>query len=386
MRGSEPPRVLHVLHALNRGGAERWLVHVLRNTPQGSWSTDFLVHTAEPAAYDAEVRALGGRIVVGPKLGEPLRYPPRLRHLLHRHGPYRVVHSHLHLFSGVVLRAANQAGVPLRIVQSHTAQTESGLSRRLYRMIMRTWIGRHATHFAAVSEPAAAALFGSDRHAPPVQIVDCALDFSPYARLPGRERLKELLGLPLDRMVIGHVGRFDPVKNHRFVVSVFAEILRLGVNAQLLLVGTGPLKTSVRRQAEELGVSGRCVFAGGHDEVAPYFGAMDLMLFPSLQEGLGLAALEAQAADVPVLASTGVPSAAAVVPGRLHRHGLEEGPAAWARAARLILASSTPPDRAASATALMESRFGVAHSVRQLSRLYGESWPAGMRTVEARAS
>jgi glycosyltransferase involved in cell wall biosynthesis len=375
MRRRNPPRVLHVLHALNRGGVEKWLLDVLRNTPAGSWSTEFLVHTREPAAYDAQILALGASLRVGPDVRRPLSYGRRLRELLRAHGPYDVVHSHLHLFSGMVMRAAHQAGVPVRIAHSHTSQTESSPARLVYAALMGRWIRQHATHCVSTSAQAAAALFGADWRKQRVRIVEYGLDFSAYAGLPDRGLLKQRLGLPAARVVIGHVGRFAAVKNHSFVVATFAEILRQGQDAHLLLVGTGSLENAVRRQLAGLGIADRCLLAGGHDDVTPYFGAMDLLLFPSLYEGLGLVALEAQAAAVPVLASTAVPGEAEVVNGLLHRYGLEEGPAAWARAARQILESAGPADRAASASALMKSRFGVAHSVGQLAVLYGAGGP-----------
>lgn len=376
MRTHDVPRVLHVLHALNRGGVEKWLLDVLRSTPPGSWSTEFLVHTTEPAAYDAQARALGAVLRVGPDTRQPLRYVSRLRQLLLEHGPYDVVHSHLHLFSGFVLRAAHRAGVPVRIAQSNTTEPVSGAGRTMYAALMRHWIRRHATHRMGISAQSAAALFGADwRTQPHTGILHCTLDFSAYARLAPRAALRQELGLPGDRIIIGHVGRLDPVKNHRFLVEAFAELVRLGVDAHLLLVGTGPLESAVRRHVDALGLTPRCTFAGGTDHVAPFFGAMDLMLFPSVYEGLALAPLEAQAADVPVLASHAVPPEAEVVRERLHRLPLEAGPGAWARVARQILATARLPDRAAAAGALQASRFGVAQSIEHMARLYGATLP-----------
>ncbi len=112
-------RVLHVFGALNRAGAETWLMNVLRHIDRERFQLDFVVHTTAPGAYDPEVRALGGRIF--PCLGtrNPLRYGRNLKNILQTAGPFDVVHSHVHNYSGFVLRTARQAGVPIRIAHSH---------------------------------------------------------------------------------------------------------------------------------------------------------------------------------------------------------------------------------------------------------------------------
>lgn len=371
MRTHEPPRVLHVLRALDRGGVEKWLLDVLRNTPADAWRTEFLVHTTDPGAYDATAVALGAALHQGPDTNRPLRYVTRLQRLLHDLGPFDVVHSHTHFYSGLVLCAADRAGVAVRIAQSHTNMPgPGGTVRCVYNGLMRRMIDRHATQRVAVSEQAATALFGATHHGPHVELLPCGLDFSRYADLAPRAALKQRLGIGDRTIVIGHVGRFDPVKNHEFLMDTFVALLGSGLDAHLLLVGTGALQPAIERRAAELGVSEQCTFTGGHDDVSELIGAMDLMVFPSLYEGFGLAPLEAQAAGVPVLASTAIPAEAEVVRGLLHRRELADGPDAWAAAAQTILETNLTPDRAQCARSLQDSRFGATQSVEHLARLY----------------
>src|SRR6188474_985657 len=112
-------RVLHVLGGMDRGGVETWLMHVLREWDRGRGQMDFLVHTTRQCAYDEEVRALGARIIPCLTPRRPWSYSKRLRRILRDFGPYDVVHSHVHHFSGMVLRAARTSGVPVRIAHSH---------------------------------------------------------------------------------------------------------------------------------------------------------------------------------------------------------------------------------------------------------------------------
>ena len=156
-------RILHVLGALNRGGAETWLVQVLRHIDRSKYQFDFLVHSAEPGAYDEEVRALGARIIPCPKPSNPLQYGINFCRILRRYGPYDCVHSHVHYYSGFVLMLAATQDVPMRIAQSHNdlRAVESGCSfpRKAYRTGTKALIRSFATVGLAVSELAAQDLF-----------------------------------------------------------------------------------------------------------------------------------------------------------------------------------------------------------------------------------
>ena len=142
---TDPPlRVLHVLGALNPGGVESWMLQVLRNFDRERFQLDFLVHSEKPAAYDDDVRALGARILPCPGPRRPWSYGPRFKRILREFGPYDVVHSHVHDFSGYILRLARQAGIPVRIAHSHCdlshIEQQSGLLRRRYLGLMKGWV------------------------------------------------------------------------------------------------------------------------------------------------------------------------------------------------------------------------------------------------------
>ena len=95
-----PIRILHVVGGMNRGGVETWLMHVLRNIDRDRFRMDFLVHTTMPCVYDEEVRAFGSKIIpcLSPFL--PWRYATNFTRILREYGPYDVVHSHVHPFTG----------------------------------------------------------------------------------------------------------------------------------------------------------------------------------------------------------------------------------------------------------------------------------------------
>jgi N-acetyl-alpha-D-glucosaminyl L-malate synthase BshA len=101
---------------------------------------------------------------------------------------------------------------------------------------------------------------------------------------------------------VTHVSNFRPVKRIEAVLQIFDRI-RKKVPARLLLVGDGPELSTAYRVGRELGISGMIHSVGAQEEVVPLLSVSDLFLLPSAQESFGLAALEAMACEVPVIAS-----------------------------------------------------------------------------------
>ena len=108
-------------------------------------------------------------------------------------------------------------------------------------------------------------------------------------------------------MIVGHVGRFHPQKNHFFILDVFAKLLQKEPEAELWLIGTGENKEEVEKRAKQLELSNKVRFWGTRSDVSDLMQAMDVFLFPSLYEGLSVSLVEAQAAGLPCLISDCIP-------------------------------------------------------------------------------
>ncbi|HEX2295935.1 MAG TPA: glycosyltransferase [Actinomycetota bacterium] len=374
--------VLHVTGGMTRGGVETWLMHLLRHGDP-EVHMDFLVHTDREAAYDEEIRSHGSRILSSPRVANPLVYARDLRRILAREGPFDVVHSHVHYYSGVVLTVAARAGVRGRIAHSHVApsQRETARSpvRAAYEVTMRRLIWRSATAALANSVVSAVDLYGAKwEDDARFSILPYGFDFSRYAALPSREEAKESAGIPPDAPVVGHVGRFYPQKNHPFLIRTFTKLAAERPDVRLLLVGGRGNLEEVEGQIRALGLADRCHVVGEQADVGAYVGAMDVMVFPSLYEGLGIVVLEAQAAGVPVLASEAVPPEADVIPGLVTRMPLERGEDAWASAVTELMAR--PRRSPKECTAAMErSPYGIETCLRDLRKVYAASLVAPRR-------
>ncbi len=371
-------RVLHVLHGMGRGGVETWLMHVLRRSDRTRIRLDFAVATADSQAYDNEVAARGSTILRCPPLSSPLTYARALAQHLRRHGPYDVVHSHLAFYSGIVLAVAARAGVAGRIAHIHTAvatrSLETFLSRSLratYRRLLRPLLFHYMTAGIANSDASGRYLFAKSwGRDPRLHRVLYGFDFDPYLLLPPRGRLRHELGLPPRGKMLVHVGRLHPTKNHVFLLQVFSELIRQNFDCHLVLVGDGPLRSQLENLARELSLGGRCHFVGDQDAVHRFLGAADLMVFPSLFEGLGIAVVEAQAAGLSVIASDSLPPESDVIPDLVRRLPLALGPNEWARTIALQFDSRPSISQPDAAQAVRQSAFGIDRCIRELELLY----------------
>jgi glycosyltransferase involved in cell wall biosynthesis len=326
-------RILHVLGTMNPGGVETWLMHVLRNIDRSRFQMDFCTFGAEPGLYAAEAASLGSAVLRCPKGANLWLFGRQFQRVL-REGKYDVVHSHVYSFSGAVLRWAGAQGVPMRIAHSHG--TNDGRPdvalRRAYRSLMRSWIGCYATHGLAASGIAASSLFGEgwerDRR---FKVLHCGIDLRPFQEPVDRRTVRGELRIPIEAPVVGHVGRFDQGKNHRFLLEIAAEVLKRRPETHFLLVGDGPLRPATESLAKSLGLSDRVHFLGVRTDVARLMcGAMDAFLFPSLWEGLPVTLIEAQAAGLRCVVSDRCTAEASILPDQFMQLSLSKPAHEWA--------------------------------------------------------
>lgn len=368
-------KVLQVVGAMDIGGVETWLMRILRRIDRKHFVFDFCCLSGKPGIFAPEIESLGGRVLPFRLSRNIVSFQRRFGALL-RGGGYQVVHSHVHYFSGTILRSAQKEGIPVRIAHSHTTvdDRKSTVFRKTYRVLQRRWISQMATAAIGASSQAALSLFGPDWSAiPGAQIIRCGIDLNLFNRPVNRAALRQSLGLPEESRVIGYVGRFDREKNCGFLLEVFKEALSGNPDLRLLMVGDGPLRPEIEQRIAEIGIFSQVVLAGWRSDVAELMaGAMDLFCLPSLFEGLGIAALEAQAAGLPCLISTDVPPEVDIVPGSVSFLPRSAGAAAWAETiTRKIKEPRIDPSLAH--RAIRDKGFDLETSFNSLTGLYGRT-------------
>ena len=200
-------------------------------------------------------------------------------------------------------------------------------------MIVRKYFKKrmmpHLTHLFMCGEESGKWLYG-EKNKSRFIMLNNAIDAASYTYdLSKREELRRQLGLA-DKLVIGHVGRFNPQKNHPFLLDIFAALLKKESNAVLLLVGGGVGMSKMQEKVQELGIAEHVRFLGVRSDVADLMQAMDVFVLPSLYEGLPVTMVEAQAAGLPCIISDKVPPECILTEGLVDVMPLSASPGAWA--------------------------------------------------------
>ncbi|MEH1848300.1 MAG: glycosyltransferase [Nostoc sp.] len=372
-------KILHVVGCMDRGGIETWLMHILRNSDRQRFQMDFLVETTKQSAYDDEILAFGSKIIPCLHPSKPLLYASNFKQLYRQYGPYDIVHSHIHNYSGYVLRLAEQVGVPIRIAHSHNdtsaIDAKAGLIRRLYLGLTKYSIKKYATAGLACSSAAAAALYGSDwKKDSRWQLLYYGIDLCVFNFESTPTTIRSQFGIPTDTLVIGHVGRFDPQKNHDFLIDIAVEVIKRQPKAYFLLIGDGFLRSTMEKKVQQLGLSQQIIFAGLRSDVPRLMkNVMDVFLLPSLHEGLPLVLLEAQAAGLTCIFSDTITEEANIVKILMQKVSLSQSADWWAE---IILSTSHAKAQITSKESLdlvKQSPFNIYTSVQKLQNLYTKS-------------
>lgn len=364
------PRVLHVINNLNVSGATVLLLDVVSYLrPAGGEVT---VCALEPENPMAEALERAGARVVAPR--HPMNVVTALAfvHKVIEQVEPAIVHTHL-------LPATQLGLIGARLSRKPAVTTVHFAFDLLTANIFLRWVNRVSYGFYdsifAISNAVKQSILRNC--SVPENRVKVLLSGVDFARAIGsgtrqgvRDEMRRRLGYADGDIVIGTIGRLDPVKGHHLLIDALVALRPRFSRARLLLVGDGQRRPKLERQAEAFGVRDVVNFAGSQKDPAGFLAAMDIFALPSTSEGLGLSIIEAMAAGLPVVGSTagGIPE---VVEDR--KTGLlfasNNAKALAASLAELIREPELARVLAAAGKARAEQQFGIATYV---GRLYEE--------------
>lgn len=306
----KPIRVLVVGMTRTAGGVENFLMAYCGRIDPKRVKFDFLSRY-EDAAYPAQRQAIGRTFVIPRRSEDPVKYYRAIRDFFEQHAKeYDVIWDNECMFNDMTpLKLAAEYGIPVRIAHSHNPQNMDpslgGKARGTLHRVQRRGLARYANALWACStESAQWACPAMDL---PFTIIPHAIDAGEYVYDPVvRAEVRVHYGLT-DCLVVGHVGRLQYQKNQTFLLEAFARLHQREPRARLVLVGDGPNLLTLEAKAVELGVENEVLFLGHRDDVPRLLQAFDLYAMPSRFEGLGMAAVEAQASGLHCVLSDAFP-------------------------------------------------------------------------------
>ena len=284
-------RILQCVNDMHRAGLETMLMNYYRNIDREKIQFDFLTHRPQRSDYDDEIESLGGKIYYAPRL-YPQNYPKYfkwMKQFFSEHPEYKIIHSHIDAMSYLPLKAAKKANIPVRIAHSHNTAIDRDF-KYLLKTYFRFKLPKVANYYCACGKEAGEFLFpGKEYMYVPNAIEIDRFLFNENVRMKKRREL----GIK-DEIVIGHIGRMSYQKNHKYLIDVFAEILKKRNDSILLLIGVGEKLDDIKKYVEKLGLSEQVRFLGNRADVDELYQAMDVFVMPSLFEGLPVVGVEAQ--------------------------------------------------------------------------------------------
>ena len=310
---NNPIHVLCVMSTLERGGAESMVMSLLRNIDRRLVQFDFVKHTKQVGSFEEEIKELGGIIYIAPryKVYNYLQYVYWWGDFLDKHPEYIIIHGHFFSISSIYFSIAQSRG-RLTIGHSHCTKTRKEQVVNPIKHLMSNYlvskIEDYSNYCMACSTEAGKWVFKKK----PFIILNNAIDADSFCAsnsIAGEIRNEFSLG---NMFVLGNVSRFDLQKNPYATLEVFRLVHRERNNSRLLWIGDGPMRLEIENKAKELGIYDDIIFTGVRSDVNRLLQAMDAFIFPSFYEGLGIAAVEAQAAGVRTFCSDAVPKEAAV--------------------------------------------------------------------------
>lgn len=305
-------RVAHVMGKMVSGGVESVVMNYYRTIDKGKVQFDFIVDEDSTYIPTNEIESMGGRVIIVPPYQKIHSYIKRLKEIFIKN-EYKIVHSHLNTLSIFPLYAAKMANVSVRIAHSHSTSNKKEWKKNILKNILKPFSKVNATHYFCCSELAGRWLFGDKAYNDgKVKLINNAINVDKFIYNEEiRIKIRKQMDLE-DKFVIGHIGRFMFQKNHDFLIDIFNEVNKVYDNAFLVLIGEGELGNSIKQKVNELGLDKKVKFLGVRDDVNNIMQIMDVFVFPSRYEGLGMVVIEAQAAGLKTIVSEQIPEEAKV--------------------------------------------------------------------------
>lgn len=323
-------RLLCIVGKMDTGGAETFLMKIYRNIDRSKFQMDFCVSDSEPGIYDTEILSLGGKIFYTiPKTKAPIKSFFSLKKIVEDNNYKYVMRISQHSLSGLELLAAKLGGAKKLIFRSSNTNTCGGkLNQILHKLTLPLTIFIPNLKIAPSSE-AAKFMFGESKKN--IFIFPNALDTVKFLfDVEKRKKLRKELNLE-NKLVIGHIGRFNRQKNHKFLIEIFKEIKKIKKEAVLLLIGDGELKENIKNLIENYSLSDSILFLGIRRDIPELLSVMDGFLFPSFYEGMPNTVIEAQTSGLPCLISDTITREAKVINDLVEFKKLEESSLSWAK-------------------------------------------------------
>lgn len=318
----------------NPGGVETVLINYFRNVSQKKIHFDFLSNTTKEIAYENEIKKTGSHVYhICSRKKNPLKYWFQLSIFFKTYAKnYDCIWVNVNNLANIdYLKLAKKYGIKRRILHSHNSFGDTRLTKKILYSINKKTLNKYTTDYWACSKSAARWLY-PQKDLKKVKIIKNAVDIRKERfNLKKREYYRQKYNLK-GKIVLGNVGRLTAQKNQQKAIEIINNIANFKKNVCLVLVGQGEDLNSLRQLVKRLNVTDKVIFTGVQSDISAWYSTFDVLIFPSIYEGLPLVGIEAQANGLPIVSSTNALPDDAIINNNIKRIDLKESDEEWIKA------------------------------------------------------
>lgn len=346
------------------GGISAVIMNYYENIDKDKINMDFIANERIEPCFEEKMKENHSKLYILNRNNNPLKYMLQLQKII-KDNQYDVVHVHGNSATMTVdLLAAMMAGVKIRIAHSHNSECKHKIIHRILSPLF------HFTYTKALacSNDAGEWIFGKGKF----DVLPNGIQVDKYKFSEDiRKQVRKELNLE-DKFVIGHVGFMNEQKNHSFLFKIFAEVKKKIPNAHLLCVtGSDVIPDDLKQLMNQLHIEDNITVLFKRNDVNQLLQAMDVFVFPSKWEGLGIAVIEAQAVGLPCIVSSEVPKLAGITSNILFVD-LVLSSEKWAD--KIIEILNGLNDKEESYKLVEKSQFNIINSVHKLELIYDKNF------------
>ncbi|WP_035764594.1 glycosyltransferase family 1 protein [Butyrivibrio sp. NC2002] len=357
-------KVLHIVGAMYPGGMENFIMNIYENIDLDRFSFDFAVHDIREGGYEDKIKEMGGNVYLLPRMTRhPLKNLNTLSDIIKK-GGYDIVirHTANALIAPQLLVAKRLHAVT--VCHSHN-ETDP---KKLAHYIGRELLLKVTDVRLACSENAGKWMYKNRDYT----VINNAIDLNKFS-FNAEKKARIIKEFNLEgKHIYGHVANFIASKNHTFLLDVFKEIAALDDKAVLICLGEGELKSSIEEKISSLSLDDKVILTGIRHDADAFFSAFDVMLFPSIFEGLPLTLIEAQVSALPMLISDTITPNVKVTDNLVNAMSIEDSPLSWAKKAIEIREQTYGSDRICQVDSIRSFGYDLESLVKDYEKMLTE--------------
>lgn len=378
MKNNLPKNILQINIGQVYGGVSTMLFNIYKEINKEKIQFDFVA--PRKTSFEkcrTEINEMGGNIVEldtkGWFIKRKLQFFLRLSKQI-KSKEYTAVHcnSGSIFFNIQVAFISKICGIEKVIIHSHNAGNDSK-PKILFGKFIRPLISVLATDLLACSDEAAKFMFPTKIISKKeYRIISNGIDTYSF-KFSNSERaiIREKLGFA-DEKILLHVGRFTKQKNHEYLIELFSSLNQINDEFRLLLVGEGELKSKIQHEVIQLNLKEKVKFLGMQNNIASIMSASDLLLLPSLYEGLPVVGVEAQANGLPCIFSSNITKEVDLINSNNDFLGLSGSKDYWLKKilSRLEESEEKLEERSSCAKKIDDLGFSIKEVAHELENIY----------------